>query len=79
MTEILNFDKIDLDLILKFIAAITTVLLGFNKVRQQFSNFRLRSVIKSDLEILRTCKDSGIETEDIQARLDKNLKTLYVY
>ena len=77
MTDLLDFNKIDLHLILKFFAAITTILLGFNKVRRQFSDFRLRSVIKSDLEILKTCKDSGIESTDIQARIDRNLKTLY--
>jgi hypothetical protein len=77
MTEILNFDKINIDLVVKYFAAITTLLLGFNKVRQQFSNFRIRSTIKSDLEILRTCKESGIETENIKAKIDKNVQYLY--
>jgi hypothetical protein len=77
MTELLDLNKIDLDLILKFFAAGTTILFGFNKARRQFANFHLRSVIKSDLEILKTCKESGLDTSDIQARIDKNLKSLY--
>jgi hypothetical protein len=77
MTDIFNWDNITFDTVAKYFAALTTLLIAFEKIRRQFSNFRLRTIIKSDVEILRTCKDAGLNTEQIQTKIDSNLEKLY--
>jgi len=53
--------------------AIVTV----NRPKGQLSKYKLRSIIKAVLEILKTCNEASLETKQIKEKIDKNINSLY--